>query len=346
MGVWVLAAAMIGQAAVGQTVALGRPGGLQMDAPAAAGVSPEALIEYTVTSTWDRPLNGVDVCMVSYGTAARVIDKITLSRRVEDVERSEPGLKVTILDGPLAGVTGFVRETAVHEAVGRPAPSTTTRGTPPNDAEVIELKSAKLGDRAPVFGTATPDDLADFLASRHGPRSVLPPSVVGLGGRVKARVISPIAIPERNAPLGHMDGLLVQIAEGLAKGRNLVVLQLFADDGPAIEAEAPPAASGGSSLSDRRREELAETARRNHERRASRYKAGRARDAAMAQEAKEAAAKAAADFKAALPFLLEDQRQKLQRMSSMERNAALMQMAKSNKAIADAIQYRAYVNSR
>ena len=47
------------------------------------------------------------------------------------------------------------------------------------------------------------------------------------------------------------------------------------------------------------------------------------------------------EYRAALPLLLENQRQQLERMSAMERNAALMEMAKGNKAIADAITYSA-----
>jgi hypothetical protein len=44
-----------------------------------------------------------------------------------------------------------------------------------------------------------------------------------------------------------------------------------------------------------------------------------------------------AEYKAALPFLLESQRQKLERMSAVERNAALHRIAAANEQIARAI---------
>ena len=66
--------------------------------------------------------------------------------------------------------------------------------------------------------------------------------------------------------------------------------------------------------------------------------AGMARERSQAEAAYLAQVKAEAEYKAALPFLLENQRQQLDRMSALERSAALHRMASASEQIARAIE--------
>lgn len=348
----VLVMAMIGQPGAGQVVSLGRPGGLEPDAPADVAATVKALAEYTAAK-WKSPEWGSDVCMLGFGTRAKILEPVTLSCLVDGAPKREPGFKIRIVDGPLAGVTGFVRANGIHEGDGDERLPTPIPGSPGKNAEEVELASLGAdGNRMPVFGASSPREVAAFLdaldvSNKTGARMTVPSSVVTLGDRVKAKVISAVEIPPTRTRTEPLDGLLVQVSEGLAKGCNLIVPKDFVDqDGPVVEAEGAPAKTMSPSLSERRKAELAETIRRQKERRSARFRSGRQREAEMAEEARAAAAKAEADFKAALPFLLENQRQQLQRMSAVERNAALMKMADADKRIADAIQYRVFVQGR
>jgi len=95
-------------------------------------------------------------------------------------------------------------------------------------------------------------------------------------------------------------------------------------------------------MSQRRWEELRATAAKKKALKSARTRSGRLREAQWAKEEAEAIAKAEKDYKAALPYLLEAQRQQLDRLSAMERNQALQKMAAANDKIATAIQWQAW----
>jgi hypothetical protein len=84
---------------------------------------------------------------------------------------------------------------------------------------------------------------------------------------------------------------------------------------------------------------------RNRARRSRRAAAGRAREEAEARAAYAAELKAEAEYKAALPYLMENQRQMLERQSAMERNAALHRMASASERLSEAVLWDAYNRS-
>lgn len=87
----------------------------------------------------------------------------------------------------------------------------------------------------------------------------------------------------------------------------------------------------------------ADLVQKNRARRNSRYRAGLVQEQARQRAADYQAAADRAAYQAALPFLLEQQRQQLERLSAIERNAALQRMAAANERIAAAIQLDAVV---
>jgi hypothetical protein len=97
---------------------------------------------------------------------------------------------------------------------------------------------------------------------------------------------------------------------------------------------------------DAERARLNEFMKKYEAQRPAREAAARERRARAAEAEAAAQKKAEADYRAMLPFMLEAQRQQMERMSQMERNAALHRMAaaaeyeaQTNKQRADTLQW-------
>ncbi len=202
----------------------------------------------------------------------------------------------------------------------------------------------------PVLAAATAEELVDMVRLLEE-NALLRPDKPGLvkglwlDAGERAAVVAELKLTrmvdgkELSEP-----GLRVRLLDGRRAGMLVVVRKsrTRTDDGPTVEAtaDAPVATT------DRREAEMKRTIEKEKARRSAMVRAGKKREAIQEAEDKAAIAKAEADYKAALPFMLENQRQQLERMSAMERNAALQQMAKSNDKIAEAIQYSAYRGGR
>jgi hypothetical protein len=181
-----------------------------------------------------------------------------------------------------------------------------------------------LTDDEPALVAATSEELVAAVTAPSSPAALKARVKVQPFG-TRAEILAPVRLTSKDAPDRVEGGFHIRIIDGADAGIKAYVRGAWIHPEPKTTARAQS------------------SPRRRYAKYHEQYEA----EVAANQEAmREAMAKAEADYKAALPFLLEAQRQQLERMSAMERNTALMRMAEANKRIADAIQHRTFVQGR
>jgi hypothetical protein len=348
----VLSAAMLGH------VELGRADGLETVRPmVAVGFSADDLIAWFADrDRFVRTGDPVPVCFLPYGTKAIKLKDVELTRTVRGRNLREAGALVTISDGPLSGATVYIRKMDLHDTQGKPSPSTRLSGMPPPSAKEDTLGGAMGG--IPIQAAASAKELGGYIdalrdAYVNKVETDTPVGIIALGNKTKVKVVGEVKIPSRDDEDGR-PGLIVHVLNGPALGRNLVVAKIMlgserekalaamrsakrSDDPGEAEDEAP------STTSSRRTEALAKEAARQKAKRSARARATNAREAAEAEVAYQERLRAESNFKAALPYLVEAEKARLQRMSDAERNAALQRMAAADERIARAIEFKSGV---
>jgi hypothetical protein len=126
----IVAAAMVGQGA-GPVIVLGKPGGITPDLSAVVAATPQELVDLAVGSD-PEAIKKARFEIPGFGTKAEVIGDVTLVRK-DDRTRSEPGFKVKVIDGPHAGLVGYVRASwvSLDESGDSKPPATANRKAQP-----------------------------------------------------------------------------------------------------------------------------------------------------------------------------------------------------------------------
>lgn len=273
---------------------------------------------------------------VAFGTQVRVVKPAVTYKWVDGRSVTTPGYQVEILEGPLEGryvVTSVAatyrapaRELAVAPpiaAVQRPPVKVWLGASTPGIARmgaVVAASAAELGERT----------IVKFDAVRQYNVIDAPVMVaqVGYGVRAEARGIVDYTSEGKPRKAG-----VVKLLDGPGAGKTVFV---DASAVHLIESAEVQSASASASASDQP-SGTARTAAKQRARRSAMVAAGRAREAAEAAQV----AKAEAEYRKMLPFLLERERVLFERANAMERTAILQRFARSAERSAGAAEYSA-----